>query len=132
MFINILRMFADMMLSFLKNYPDIYKYVKNGSIIFSEGHRFIEGGNLDLTLDNNKKFIGKVVGNGKKMANRELKISAMLGGTDFFAFSNYSNTSVIVLGPGGGNCHAPDEYVNLKDLIDLSKIYAGLIYDYCC
>jgi len=124
--------FTDMMLSFLKNYPDIYKYIKDGSIIFSEGHRFIEGGNLDLTLDNNKEFIGKVVGNGKKMANRELKISAMLGGTDFFAFSNYSNTSVIVLGPGGGNCHAPDEYVNLKDLIDLSKIYAGLIYDYCC
>jgi len=27
----------------------------------------------------------------------------------------------------GGNIHAPDEYVNLKDLLDLSKIYAGLI-----
>ena len=124
--------FNDMILSFLKNYPDIYKYIEDGSVIFSEEHRFIEGGSLDLTLDNNKEFIGKVVENGKKMANRKLEISAMLGGTDFFAFSNYSNTSVIVLGPEGGNCHAPDEYVNFKDLLDLSKIYAGLIYDYCC
>ena len=124
--------FNDRMLSFLKNYPDIYKYIEDGSIIFSEESRFIEGGNLDLTLDNNKEFISKVVENGEKIANRKLKISAMLGGTDFFAFSNYSNTPVIVLGPGGGDCHAPDEYVNLKDLLDLSKIYAGLIYDYCC
>ena len=29
--------FTDMMLSFLKNYPDIYEYIKNGSIIFREG-----------------------------------------------------------------------------------------------
>jgi len=124
--------FNDIMLSFLKNYPDIYKYIEDGSIIFSEEYRFIEGGNLDLTLDKNKDFIDNIVENGEKMANRKLEISAMLGGTDFFAFSNYNNTPVIVLGPGGGNCHAPDEYVNLKDLLDLSKIYAGLIYDYCC
>lgn len=124
--------FTDMMLSFLKNYPSIYKYIENGSVVFSEKHRFIEGGVLDLTVGNNKDFINKIIENGKKLANRELEISAMLGGTDFFAFSNYSNTPVVVLGPGGGNCHAADEYVNLEDLLDLSKIYAGLIYDYCC
>ncbi len=124
--------FTDMMLSFLKNYPSIYKYIENGSVVFSEKHRFIEGGVLDLTVGNNKDFINKIIENGKKLANRELEISAMLGGTDFFAFSNYSNTPVVVLGPGGGNCHAADEYVNLEDLLNLSKIYAGLIYDYCC
>ncbi len=124
--------FNDMMLSFLKNYPDIYKYIEDGSIIFSEEYRFIEGGNLDSTINSNKEFINKITKNGKDLANRKLNISAMLGGTDFFAFSNYGNTPVIVFGPGGGNCHAADEYVNLKDLVDLSKIYAGLIYDYCC
>jgi acetylornithine deacetylase len=130
--------FIDMMLSFLKGYPDIYRYIENKSIVIQASgvcggkHRFIEGGNFNLGIDKNKEFIDKIIENGKKLANRELEISAMLGGTDFFAFSNYSNTSVIVLGPGGGNCHAADEYVNLKDLTDLSKIYAGLIYDYCC
>ena len=124
--------FTDMMISFLKKYPDIYKYIENGSIVFSKKNRFIEGGDFSLNVDDNKEFINKIIKNGKKLAKRELNISAMLGGTDFFAFSNYGNNPVIVLGPGGSNCHAPDEYVNLKDLIDLSKIYAGLIYDYCC
>jgi len=124
--------FTDMMISFLKKYPDIYRYIESGSIIFNEKHRFIEGGNLDLTLNSNKEFINKIIENGKKLTNRELNTSAFLGGTDFFAFSNYGNIPVVVFGPGGENCHAPDEYVNLKDLVDLSKIYAGLIYDYCC
>ena len=124
--------FTNMMLSFLEKYPDIYKYIENGSIIFIKKYRFIEGGAFDLTVSGNKEFINKIIENSEKLANRELNISAMLGGTDFFAFSNYGDTPVVVLGPGGENCHAPDEYVNLKDLIDLSKIYAGLIYDYCC
>jgi Acetylornithine deacetylase/Succinyl-diaminopimelate desuccinylase and related deacylases len=130
--------FTEMMLLFLNRYPDIYKYIENGSIVIQTSkvyggkHRFIEGGDFSLDIDNNKKFINKIIENGIKLTNRKLNISAMLGGTDFFAFSNYSNTPVIVLGPGGGNCHAANEYVNLKDLLDLSKIYAGLIYDYCC
>lgn len=124
--------FSDMMLLFLKKYPDIYKYIENGQITFSKKYRFIEGGDFDLNISNNKDFINKIIGNAKSLTGRKLNLGASLGGTDFFAFSNYGNTPVIVLGPGGGNCHAPDEYVNLKDLLDLSKIYASLIYDYCC
>jgi len=93
--------FTDIMLSFLKKYPDIYKYIENGSIVFKEKNRFIEGGDFNLTVDNNKEFINKIVENGKKLANRELNISAMLRGTDFFAFINYGNTTVVVFGPGG-------------------------------
>lgn len=124
--------FTDMMITFLKNYPDIYRYIENGSIVFGEKNRFIEGGDFNLAVDDNKEFINKIVENGKRLINRDLNISAMLGGTDFFAFSNYGNTPVVVFGPGGGNCHAADEYVNLKDILDLSKIYAGLIFEYCC
>lgn len=124
--------FTNRMLSFLEKYPDIYKYIENGSIIFIKKYRFIEGGSIDFTIDNNKKFINRILKNGEELVNKKLGISAMLGGTDFFAFSNYGNTPVVVLVPGGGNCHAADEYVNLDDLLDLSKIYGGLIYDYCC
>lgn len=124
--------FTDMMLSFIEKYPDVYKYIENGSMIFRGKQRFIEGGIFDLTVDDNKEFINKIIKNGEELVNKKLGISAMLGGTDFFAFSNYGNTPVVVLVPGGGNCHAADEYVNLDDLLDLSKIYGGLIYDYCC
>ncbi len=130
--------FTNMISLFLKKYPDINKYINDKLVIIKQSkvhggrHKFIEGGDFDLNIDDNKEFINKIIENGRKLANRELGISAMLGGTDFFAFSNYGNMPVVVLGPGGGNCHAPDEYVNLKDLVNLSKIYAGLIYDYCC
>jgi acetylornithine deacetylase len=124
--------FNDMMFSFLKNYKEIYKYIEDGSITFTKQFRFIEGGNLDLSVDKNKDFLNNIIKNGEKLTNRKLNISAMLGGTDFFAFNNYGNTPAVVFGPGGGNCHAPDEYVYLKDLLDLSKIYAWLIYYYCC
>jgi len=124
--------FMNMMLAFIKKNPSLENYIKNGIIVFEDKHRFIEGGDLNLAIPKNKKFIQSIVENGKKMAKKELKTSAALGGTDFFAFNNYGHTPVVVLGPGGGNLHAADEYVNLSDLIDLSKIYAGLIYDYCC
>ena len=68
----------------------------------------------------------------QKLAGRSLKTSAALGGTDFFAFNNYGNTPCIVLGPGGGNLHSANEYVELNDLLDLAKIFAALIYDFCC
>jgi len=124
--------FNNMMFSFMKRYPDIYKYIENGSITFNDEYRFIEGGIFDIDIERNKEFISKIVRNGIELTDQKLKTSAMLGGTDFFAFSNYGNTPVIVLGPGGGNCHAANEYVNLDDLLQLSKIYGGLIYDYCC
>lgn len=124
--------FTDMMLLFLKKYPDIYKYFENGQISFIKKYRFVEGGSFDLNTSDNKDFINKIMQNANRLTGRKLNIGASLGGTDFFAFSNYGNTPAVVFGPGGGNCHAPDEYVNLKDLLDLSKIYAALIYDYCC
>ncbi len=126
------KQFMDMLFDFLKGYPKIHKGIKSGDIVFSNNNRFIEGGYLDLEVDKNKEFIDKIIAYGKKLTERDLKLSAALGGTDFFTFSNYGNTPVIVFGPGGGNLHAADEYVELGDLVDLAKIYANIIYDYCC
>lgn len=124
--------FMNMIFAFIKKNPSLESYIENGILVFEDKHRFIEGGDFNLAIPKNKKFIQSIVENGKKMTKKELKTSAALGGTDFFAFNNYGHTPVVVLGPGGGNLHAADEYVNLVDLVDLSKIYAGLIYDYCC
>jgi acetylornithine deacetylase len=49
---------------------------------------------------------------------------------DAFIFNLHSPTPVVVLGPRGGNAHAPDEWVSLDDLVALTKTYALTIADW--
>ena len=49
---------------------------------------------------------------------------------DGFIFNLHSPTPVVVLGPRGGNAHAPDEWVSVEDLVALTKTYALTIADW--
>ena len=49
---------------------------------------------------------------------------------DGFIFNLHSPTPVVVLGPRGGNAHAPDEWVDVEDLVALTKTYALTIADW--
>lgn len=50
---------------------------------------------------------------------------------DGFMFNLYSTTPCVLLGPGGGNAHAPDEWVEIEDLIMLTETFALTIADWC-
>jgi acetylornithine deacetylase len=50
---------------------------------------------------------------------------------DAYLFDHYGNMPTVIYGPGGDNAHGPDEYVNIKDLISLCKIYAITILNWC-
>lgn len=50
---------------------------------------------------------------------------------DAFMFNLYSCTPALVLGPTGGNAHAPDEYLELDSYFTLIRWYAELIADWC-
>ncbi|GBF72496.1 hypothetical protein PA598K_00751 [Paenibacillus sp. 598K] len=50
---------------------------------------------------------------------------------DAFMFNLYSRTPALVLGPTGGNAHAPDEYLELDSYFALIRWYAELIADWC-
>jgi acetylornithine deacetylase len=49
---------------------------------------------------------------------------------DAFMFNLCSPTPCVLLGPRGGNAHAPDEWVELEDLITLTKTFALTIADW--
>ena len=49
---------------------------------------------------------------------------------DGFIFNLHSPTPVVVLGPRGGNAHAPDEWVSVEDLVALTNTYALTIADW--
>jgi acetylornithine deacetylase len=49
---------------------------------------------------------------------------------DGFVFNLHSPTPVVILGPRGGNAHTRDEWVDVKDLVTLTKTYALTIADW--
>lgn len=50
---------------------------------------------------------------------------------DAYVFNLYSATPAVILGPGGGSPHAPDEHVLIDDLVDLAKVSARFIWRWC-
>ncbi|MCF8566682.1 M20/M25/M40 family metallo-hydrolase [Alicyclobacillus tolerans] len=50
---------------------------------------------------------------------------------DSFMFNLYSNTPAVILGPTGGNAHAPDEFIYVDDFLRLVEVYARTIANWC-
>ncbi len=50
---------------------------------------------------------------------------------DGFIFKNFFDTETYVFGPRGGNAHAPDEYVETDDLVNLTKIFLDTAINWC-
>jgi acetylornithine deacetylase len=56
----------------------------------------------------------------------------MAGASDSMIFSLYSRTPALVFGPGSGRAaHAPDEFVELEQVVDACKILALTILRFC-
>jgi acetylornithine deacetylase len=50
---------------------------------------------------------------------------------DAYIFNLYSSFPAVILGPGGGNAHAPDEFVLTSDLLALAKVCARFMWRWC-
>lgn len=124
--------FDNEMFNYLDKYDDIKNAINNRRIYFKRKYRYFPGSRYNFDLKDNKDYLDKIVIIGQFIMNKKIKeIGAPYVG-DLFLFNNYSNTPAINFGPGGGNKHAADEYVNKDDIVNLSKIFALLIYDCCC
>ncbi len=61
------------------------------------------------------------------LAGRAYEVRGAPFACDAYIFNLYSPTPAVIFGPGGGGAHAPDEFVEVADLIDLAKICARLL-----
>lgn len=50
---------------------------------------------------------------------------------DGFMFNLYSPTPALILGPGGGNAHAPNEFLDLSSYYTLIQWFAEIAADWC-
>jgi len=51
------------------------------------------------------------------------------GSNDTSYLTTVAGVPAMAFGPGGGNAHAPDEWVDIKMLVDFAKIYAHMFMD---
>ena len=124
--------FNQMMFDFLNKYKDIKRNIDNSNITFIKRYRFFPGTKHRFDGGNNKKHLDQLIKLSQFVLNKKVKVAGSQFASDMFLFSNYSKTPAIIFGPGGGNEHSADEYVNMEDIVDLSKIFALLIYKHCC
>jgi acetylornithine deacetylase/succinyl-diaminopimelate desuccinylase-like protein len=55
-----------------------------------------------------------------------------IGGGDINLLIRHLKIPSILFGPGLlKHSHSPDEFVSIKNLVDIAKIYASLILKYC-
>ena len=50
---------------------------------------------------------------------------------DSFVFNLHSETPALIWGPRGANAHAPDEYIEVEAFMDLVKMYALTMIEWC-
>ncbi len=67
----------------------------------------------------------------ESLGTRPFKMRGAPFACDAYIFNLYSPMPAVILGPGGGGAHAPDEYVLTADLVDLAKICARFILAWC-
>ena len=64
-------------------------------------------------------------------ANRDYQVQGAPFASDGYVFNLHSPTPVITVGVGGDNAHAPNEYIYVQDLIDLTRIFARTMTSWC-
>jgi acetylornithine deacetylase len=84
-----------------------------------------------LDIDENSPLVKTAAESYFEATNKEPKVIGAPFGCDAFMFPMYGNNPAIILGPGGGNAHACDEFVNKKDLIPLTKILLATVINWC-
>lgn len=58
-------------------------------------------------------------------------ISGMQASCDLAIYGEVGRMPAVLLGPRGDNMHAPDEWVELEDILTLTKVYANIALTWC-
>jgi acetylornithine deacetylase len=61
----------------------------------------------------------------------ELEFLTFTATTDARLFNLYYDVPATCYGPAGGNLHAPDEWVDLESVREVTKVLAATAMDWC-
>ena len=105
-----------------------------GDEIFSEIHpqfekliRFLPG----TGIPEDHEIIEVAARVSRQIYENGLPVEGAPFACDSFVFNLHSDTPALIWGPKGGNAHAPDEYVEIDPFMDLVKLYALTMVEWC-
>ncbi len=67
----------------------------------------------------------------RSVVGEDLEFFSFTGTTDIRFFNLYRDTPAPCYGPVGANLHAPDEWVDLQSVKDVTKVLALVVMDWC-
>jgi succinyl-diaminopimelate desuccinylase len=96
-------------------YPEVEGY---GAYITSKDHKLVK------EFENSFEEIS-----GQKPV---LSSFASIGDFNYLGDKNRANLPTVIIGAGGDNVHAPEEYVNLEDATKITKVLTGGLINLLC
>lgn len=83
------------------------------------------------TVDRGEPIFDFLRKNHREMSGEDLEFFTFTGTTDIRFFNLYHGTPATCYGPVGANLHAPDEWVDLQSLREVTKVLALTAMDWC-
>ena len=83
------------------------------------------------TIDREAEIFDPLRKHHRNLMGSELESLAFTGTTDARFFNLYNDTPATCYGPVGGGLHAPDEWVDLDSVKNVTKVLALTVMDWC-
>jgi len=110
----------------LKSNVEIFRRQCPGPELEYKPYLFEESGYIDMFIENLSETEEELRDDDKKP--RPCKFSTRSVG-DFNLFGVRTKVPTLIFGPGGGNIHAPNEYVNKNEVIDTSNYLLNFLME---
>jgi len=79
----------------------------------------------------NEPIVTAVENSVREVLKVEPKVFGFAAGSDQRIFTEYGRIPAVHFGPGGGGVHAADEFVLIKDVVDVTKVLLSTICKWC-
>ncbi len=83
------------------------------------------------SIDRGEPVVASLVRSHREVTGEEPGFFSFTGTTDARFFNLYHDTPATCYGPAGANLHAPDEWVDLESVREVTKVLALTIVDWC-
>lgn len=117
----------DEFVGFMKKRSETDELLSNTDVRYEKLIRFLPGSGIPDGHD----ILPLTAAIGKRYYEQGLPVRGAAFACDSFMFNLHSETPAIVWGPKGGNAHAPDEFIDIDDFMNLVKMFAQTMVAWC-